>query len=568
MSFIKDINVMTFALPTILDLHNTDADACPGNPRFIANIGSVPTGTIIQKNGGNLPINWAPCCCPCGQASQWHGVTNTVAGLAWEFQACQAGYDVSCDTRVMLWHIQHNAPNRIQLNTLANGGERLRIYSGSGSPPTAYKEYYLGGNDSPMAEALKGSVPFAIDLNDTSNEASSGCFLNCDVTSYSFLTNALALFGSNSNWNYHTKLYMAQTIKTGPCTPTFSGTCSNFCDAVLLVQGTTYQDKFGNWVRQSGCAIFIDMPWRIGNNGPCCSITTFNDGGKTIISPVSDCPSDPRNRFTTQAMRTYLNLRNNCCDTATFSGTYVWGTRAPFCWVQTDSAIVTFSGPSFKGMGAFSIGDSITGPATFDDVDLVDIETGTNIDGSTFKNPNGCHLLNLGGPMTITGMRFETYCCNHAILIDTAGTYTFDNVFFDQSGTNDVENTSCGAVTITVSNCGTTPTVTNTGACSTTTIVVSKAFIFNCLQPCTEVRFYCAGTQDTFCCICGTINGVDCSTCMFTFTFNPSDSPCMSVDITIHNICYNIIKFKATAICCNQSFTIQQIFDRNFDDPC
>ena len=62
-------------------------------------------------------------------------------------------------------------------------------------------------------------------------------------------------------------------------------------------------------------------------------------------------------------------------------------------------------------------------------------------------------------------MRFESYAGKHAILIDTAGTYNFSNVFFDQSGTNDIETThASGTVTINISNGGTVPTVTETGA--------------------------------------------------------------------------------------------------------
>jgi len=210
------------------------------------------------------------------------------------------------------------------------------------------------------------------------------------------------------------------------------------------------------------------MPFRIGNNS---SITTFDDEGKTLISPINNDSTDPRVRVTTQAFRVYMNLRNNVADTATFSGTYIWGTRAPWDFDQDDSAVVTFNNPTFKGMGEFTVGSSITGPATFDDVDTVIMaDTGVDLDGSTFTNQNNNHALQLGGAMTITDMTFSGYTAEHAIEINTAGTYTFNNIVFDQSGTNDVENTSGGAVTINVANGGTVPTITNTGVGSTTTV--------------------------------------------------------------------------------------------------
>jgi hypothetical protein len=206
------------------------------------------------------------------------------------------------------------------------------------------------------------------------------------------------------------------------------------------------------------------MPFRIGDNS---TSTQFTDQGNTIISPVSNDSSDPRNRLTVQAMRTYLNLRNNAVDTAVFSGTYIWGTRAKFDWDQDDAAVVTLSNPTFTGMGTITFGSSITGSATFNNTNEVILnDTGVDLDGSVFKNANGSYALDFqGGAMDIADMRFETYSGKHAILIDTAGTYNFSNVFFDQSGTNDIETThASGTVTINISDGGITPTVTETGA--------------------------------------------------------------------------------------------------------
>lgn len=445
---------MTFALPAVNNQHNVTPSS---NSRYLASINSP--ANIATKPAGNLPIT--------GVAGEWDGNTNgSTKGISYEFQASQAAWDVSTDTRVALWHTQYNAPNRIQIDTVANGGQRVRIYSGTGSPPSTYKEYYIGGNDTPFADSVKGQVPFVIDLNDTSHDASSGSFNNASVTSYAILTTRLNIAGTGNNHNFMAKLYVCTTTKASSSTPTFSGT-SDFQDAVDLIQGTDYTDKLGNWVRKVGSVIFIDMPFRIGNNS---SETDFNDQGLTIVSPPSNDTADPRNRLTVQAMRTYLNLRNNAADTATFSGTWIWGTRAAFDWDQDDAAVVTFSSPTFRGMGEFTLGSSITGPATWDDVDAVIFaDTGVDIDGSTFKNPNGNHALELT-LVDIADMRFESYAGKHAILIDTAGTYEFSNVFFDQSGTNDVENTSGGLVALNIVGGGTVPTVTNTGGGSTTTV--------------------------------------------------------------------------------------------------
>jgi len=453
---------MTFVLPTANNLHDQDPDG-GSQPRHLVNI-NTPS-TVTNKAQGNLPITQ--------NAGQWNNDTNgATKGIGYEFQASQAGYDVSSDTKVMLWHNQHNAPNRIQVDTAANAGVELRIYSGTGSMPTNYRAFYVGGNNTPNSECIKGQYPYIIDLNDTSNDASNGTFDNTDVTSYAILTTRLNLAGTSTNWNYMGKLYILDTTKSSSNTPTFSGSGATALDAVTLIQGTDYTDKLGNWVRKIGDVMFIDMGFRIGNNS---SITTFDDEGITVISPVANDSNDPRVRVTTQAFRTYLNLRNNAADTATFSGTWIWQVRSPFDWDQDDGAVVTFNSPTFKGMGAFTVGSSISGDATFDDVDTVIMaDTGVDLDGSTFKNQNSTHALQLGGAMTIADMRFENYASAHAIEIDTAGSYTFDNLSFDGSGTNDVENTSGGLVTITLTNNSDIPTITNTGGGSTTTIVNNK----------------------------------------------------------------------------------------------
>jgi len=374
---------MSFALPTVKDLCNITRGAT--DPKWLANINSpTNTGTKAQ---GSLPIT--------DVATEFDGNTNgATKGYAKEFENGQSPvYDVSTDTKVMLWHNQFNAPNRIQVDSVANGGVRIRIYSGTGSPPSTYREFYVGGSDTPNAECCKGQYPYVIDLNDSSNDASSGTFDNTSVTSFAILTTRLNLAGTSSNWNYQGKLYVLDTTKTSISTPTFSGSGSKIIDAVTTIQGTDYTDKYGNWVRKIGDVIFIDMPFKIGNNS---TITTFDDEGKTVISPKSNDTADPRVRVTTQAFRVYLYLRNNVADTATFSGTYIWQTRAAWDFNQSDSAVVTFSEATFTGMGTFSVGSSISGNATWDDVDKVTMNASADLDGSIFKNPHGTHLLSIG----------------------------------------------------------------------------------------------------------------------------------------------------------------------------
>ena len=83
-------------------------------------------------------------------------------------------------------------------------------------------------------------------------------------------------------------------------------------------------------------------------------------------------------------MRVYLDLQSG--DDATFSGTYIWGTKAP--WDFDTAETVTLSGATFQGMGTITIGAGVSGNATFRNTDvLADTADAWDLDGSTFDNP-------------------------------------------------------------------------------------------------------------------------------------------------------------------------------------
>lgn len=371
---------MTFNFPAANNDHNVDPDL---NARRIANVGSP--ASVATKSAGNLPIT--------DIAGQWQNDTvGDIEGVVYDFQASQASYNVSVDTRLLLWHNQCNAPNRIQVDSVANEGYAIRIYSGTGAPPANYRRYNVGGNDTPAATSISGQYPCIIDLNSDSHDAEIGTYDNTAVTAYAFTTHKFDMAGTNDNWSYPGRSYVLTTTKTGSDTPSFTGT-SNPQDAVDQIQGSDYTDKLGNWVRKIGSVIFIDFAFRIGDNS---AETDFNDNGLIIVSPQNNDSADPRARLTDQACRTYLNLRNNAADTAVFSGTWIWGTRAPFDWDQDDLASVTFNNPNFTGMGDFTLGSSVSGSATFNNVGVVIMaDNGVDLDGSVFRNPHSNHLLQL-----------------------------------------------------------------------------------------------------------------------------------------------------------------------------
>jgi len=441
---------MTFSLPTVNNTHETNG---AGDPLFDSEIGSP--NAVNTKTAGNLPIT--------KDGSQFTITSDlTLSGVQYLFQTAPSSYDVSTSTKVLLWHNQFNAPNRIQVSDLANGGVRLRLTSGTTALETDYKEWNIGGNDTPFAECIKGQVPFVIDLNAGSATTTAGTFDNTDVTRYALLVSSDFVVGTQGNINFQGKSFVLGTDKGDIDIPVFTGT-SDFVQAVTLVQGTDYTNKIGNWIRQSGSVVYIDMPFQIGD---ASSATTFSDNGVTVVSPASNNAADPRFQLTNQAMQVHLNLRNNVADTATLTGTYLWGTRANFNFDQSDASLTDITGATFRGMGDFTVGSSVSGAANFDNAGSVKLSNSSvDINGSTVSNTFASNALHFtGGPMDISNMRFESYAGKHAILIDTIGSYTLTDVFFDQSGTADIETThTTGTVTINLLGTTTVPTITNTG---------------------------------------------------------------------------------------------------------
>ena len=373
---------MAFSFPTAIN----DMQSVPtSNPRYNSTIGTIHT--VTTKPLGNLPV--------INNAGSWRvsiAGGHPESGVAFEFKASQAGFDVSSDTKLMLWAYQMNSVVRIQAESLANNGISVRLYSGTGSPPANYKRFTLGGNDTPFAECIKGQYPFVIDLNSSTQNEIVGTFDNTNVTTVAIVLKTFVMVGPYDNWSYPSAMYMLDTVKSSANTPTFTGT-SEFQDAVDIIQGVSYTTKKGNWIRQIGSVIFMDMPFRIGDGS---TATTFNDQGVTVVSPANNDANDPRNRLTDQAMRVYMNLPNSNASSATLSGTYIWGTRAAWDLDQDDSASVAFESPKFEGMGEFSLGSSVEGPATWNDVGKVKMMDGdVDIDGSDFSNPYSNHLLEL-----------------------------------------------------------------------------------------------------------------------------------------------------------------------------
>ena len=445
---------MAFTLPAPNNLHNVLPTS---NSRYVAGINS-PTN-LTNKAAGNLPITQS--------AGSFQNNNNGISkGIGYDFLASSADIDTVGTERIVLWHSQFNAPNRINVDTLANAGVVFKLYNGAsvaGVLSTSYKAFYLGGQDTPYAECIKGQVNFVVDLKADNYDAEfpllSGVSQNTHA--YSIEYKKANMSSTVSHWNFNAKLYVISS-KNNSESPRFSGS-STFTQAVEYIQGNDYTSKLGNWIRSIGDVIFIDMPFIIGSLSS--GSTRFDDEGKTIVSPFNNQSNDPRIRAReNNTFNWQINLTSSI-DTADISGTYIWQTQSFAIFDAVPGATITHANSKFSGLN-LDIRDGNTGyifcdkcySVTGNDLSFV------NLNG-TFSNPLGLELLITSEDMTIVDSNFLNYTGKIALFIEDAGTLTLENVFFDKSGTTDIQvNTAIGTVTTIIIDGGTIPRINNTGA--------------------------------------------------------------------------------------------------------
>ena len=539
---------MPFNLPSPQSLHT----AASTN-----NVGTLGTVTSLgTKSGGNLPISTNASQCINNTPSNTTGVA---AGVFFGIngQTATSTVDVTSETRVLVWSLQYNAPNRIQSSDFANGGSRFRLGSGP-SPTQNYRDFFIGGNDTPFCASQAGPVTICIDLSASNNQLEVGSFDPAQVSAYGHASVRRNLVGSSTTQTFFQRSFLFTTTKGSSNIPNFTGS-SNFDDAVSLVQGSGYTTKIGAWLTKSGSSFFVPCPLSFGDGA---SAVSFDDQGVSVVSPGDNVPNQENFRLTNNAMRVYLDTRDNAADSVILRGSYAWGTAAPWDFSQSNQGTCTLSG-NFGGMGDFTIGSSVTSSGVFSLASgsklIVD---GASIDSTTVNGDLELISVASTAPSPIWdssavwdssaiwsvagGQVISNVTVTGAFNFDTPGTYTFSNC-----NVAEVTNSSGGSVTI--NNAGST-IGTNTGP--NITIAQPPALLtLNGLQPNTEVRVYQAGTITE-------VAGVENSGTSFSaFIAIPS------VDVVIFNVQYLPIKLESVDTTINTTLPIQQQFDRNFENP-
>ena len=516
---------MSFSLPTAQYLMTSNS-----------NRGLVGSGASGTKTGGNLPITTsAQQLVNTTNSSPTGAIVQIVFGL--DSQSSTTGYDMSVDSRVIVTSLQYNAPNRIQSATMANNGASIDVVSGIDE--LNFKRFRIGGNDTPFCSSQAGPNTICIDPTSLSNDLSGGTFDDTNVSGWAFGCVRLNLSGGSSVQLFFQRVFMFQTTKDAADIPKFTGV-SDWSQAFTEVQGTSFATKIGAWISQVGSAYFVPCPWQIGDG---VSSTTFDDNGVVIVSPADNAPKAENFRLTNQSMRVYLSLRASG-DSVTVSGSYNWGTAAPWDFDTSSASTCNINGATFNGMGEFTLGSSVTGSATFSLASGSSvIINGADIDGSTI---NGNVVLNSASDLT-------DITINGDLEINTGANSTLN--FSGVTVTGDITNTSVNTLYInSLGGSALSTSEAGTGA-GQVNIVSLTSLTLTGLQNPSEVRVYEAGTTTEVAGQEDVING----------TFSTSITT-PSVDIVVASLEYEILKLKAVNTTVDVALPIQQRFDRNYEN--
>ena len=287
------------------------------------------------------------------------------------------------------------------------------------------------------------------------------------------------------------------------------------------------------WLTKSGSSFFIPIPFSFGDGS---NAIIFDDEGVSVVSPANNASGQENFRLTENAMRVYLNTRNNPSDSVILSGSYAWGTAANWDFDISNSSSCNLIG-NFVGMGDFNLGSSVSASGNF------------NLSIGSFVICNGANInnINVEGDVKIQGNTvtdFSGLTINGALDFDTAGTYNVSG-----SNINEVTNSSGGVVVINSTN-----STININTDPNIIINSSTAFALTGLQINSEVRIYEAGTTTE-------LAGVENSGASFITTLSVS-----SVDVSILSLGFQNLRLKNIDTTVDVALPVQQIVDRQYEN--
>lgn len=400
----------------------------------------------------------------------------------------------------------------------STNGVRVRIGSGT----TAYHVFVVAGSDSPLLATSKypdkgGVVIAPINPNVTGY---------IDSTSGSPVLSAVDYFGFEFAFSASTAKSEncgADAIDLGTGLTLVGGDGGdpdgNYQDYLAFDEGTV-ANRFGYVTAQNGVLFCYGM---LTIGGASTTVFTDNDSKVLFLDGMFDSGWSG-NTIDLQNASTVVNIGNTIESLGTDT---VVDTRADFIVTGTSGAL-TFYGQLLNHRNiVLTSGATVNGGAVLEFKDLT--HGGATINNAVFRtrSASGVAAIDDIDFTLISNVTFNQIGAGHAIEVAIPGTYSFNNLRFNNYGADGsssavVYNNSGGTVTINVSG-GDSPTVLN-GAGASTTIVSSSTItiVANVSLVDAEIRIYDNnGTNQSF---GDELAGVEnCPTATYQYTGTPAN---------------------------------------------
>jgi len=232
--------------------------------------------------------------------------------------------------------------------------------------------------------------------------------------------------------------------------------------------------------------------------------------------------------------------------------------------------IVTGTAGDFDAVG-MTLGNlriiTLTSACTLDECTISSTglitQSGAVVSNCSINAQTGSIAVLSNNPANISNCTFTSPGTGHAIQITTPGTYTFSGNLFvgyaasnGSTGNEAIYNNSGGAVTLNITNGGSSPSIRNGAGASTTVNANVQVTLTGLVNP-SEVRIFNAGTTTE---IAGQENVTSGS---FVFSIGAG----VAVDISILALAYQIQRIKNYSTTSDATLPIQQIIDRQYLNP-
>lgn len=338
-------------------------------------------------------------------------------------------------------------------------------------------------------------------------------------------------------------------------------------NVVVAGGSATYTITFGQFIRSVMNAYDLPLAFRQGASAALLYSPVIIGGGDpvhvswdgvAIQYPESASTATGKLITTVHTDEDFFGLTIKVQAGDTFKLTNSVHTSATRIHFTVDATASASADLDFKGLSLINNIVSLRPILTWAGIVFADSTITQNnsvVAGCTFADS----LFYVDNPSNLSGCTFTSGGTGHVIVLTTPGSYTLDGLIFTGYGANDstdaaIYNNSGGAVTLSVSGGGSTPTVRN-GAGASTTLVAGASLTISNVVTGSDVVIYQAGTT--------TVRATGDAIAGTTFVYGYESTE--SVDIGVFKAGYKPYYIRGYALTTsNSTLPVAQTVDRSY----